>query len=77
MTLEGYNFFRPLCSPDTLKYHKPGVASKGGGGQLVWSEEQQKWIDCGSQSVLGTVRTVSDNDPEDYTGQSEWNQGAQ
>ena len=73
MSLEGYNFFRPLCAPSALKHHNPGVSSKGERGQLLWSKEEQRWIDCGSQSVLGTVRTVSDTTPEDYTGQAEWN----
>ena len=70
---EGYNFFRPLCAPGALKHHNPGVGGVGERGQLLWSKEEQRWVDCGSQSVLGRVRTVSDTDAEDYTSQVESN----
>ena len=41
--LEGYNFFRPLCSEKALPLWKGGVAKKGSPGQMIWSEEEQKW----------------------------------
>ena len=47
MSLEGYNFFRPLCSPGALRYWKDSrPSSVGGPGQMCWVESEQRWVNC-------------------------------
>ena len=59
--LEGYNFFKPLCAPEALKYWQDSYPPKKGyWGQLLWSKELGKWVDCGTKSVIGRVRTEAD-----------------